>query len=179
MFLIRERFGPTPSLALPVVAVPILALAIGLAAGLLLAPHSGPPIAPSAAMAPPAAIATSAAARYSADVVRVIDGDTFEARVRAWPGIEVVTKVRLRDIDAPELKGRCVQEGERAQAARDALAAMLAEGSVSIGRVSLDKYGGRVLADASTARTGDVASALLARGHARPYAGRQRQSWCG
>jgi hypothetical protein len=48
---------------------------------------------------------------------------------------------------------------------------------VSIARVSLDKYGGRVLADASAA-TGDVASALLAAGHARPYAGRQRQSWC-
>jgi endonuclease YncB( thermonuclease family) len=179
MFLIRERFGSTPSLALPVAAIPVLALAIGLAAGLLLARHSGPPIAPSAAMATSAATVAAAASRYSADVVRVIDGDTFEARVRAWPRIEVVTKVRLRDIDAPELKGRCVQESEQAQAARDALAAMLAEGSVSIGRVSLDKYGGRVLANASTAHTGDVASVLLVRGHARPYAGRQRQSWCG
>ena len=36
-----------------------------------------------------------------------------------------------------------------------------------------------MLADASTGGTGDVAAALLARGHARPYAGRRRQSWCG
>ena len=132
-----------------------------------------------AATAPAAKIAASAVPRYSVDVVRVIDGDTFEARVRAWPGIEIVTKVRLRDVDAPELKARCAEESALAQAASDALAAMLAEGSVSIARVSLDKYGGRVLADASTGGTGDVAAALLARGHARPYAGRQRQSWCG
>ena len=84
----------------------------------------------------------------------------------------------MRDVDAPELKGRCPQESVLAQTARDALAALLAEGSVSIGRVSLDKYGGRVLADVSTGHTGNVASTLLARGHARPYAGRQRQSWC-
>jgi endonuclease YncB( thermonuclease family) len=169
------RFGPWSGLALPAAT-----FAVGLAAGALLL-RSGPPITANAATATPAAIvapAATAVPRYSIDVVRVIDGDTFEARVRAWPGIEIATKVRLRDIDAPELKGRCAQEVALAQAARDALVAMLAEGSVSIGRVSLDKYGGRVLADASTAGTGDVASALLERGHARPYAGRQRESWC-
>ena len=32
---------------------------------------------------------------YPADVLRVIDGDTFEARVRVWPGLDVDTKVRL------------------------------------------------------------------------------------
>ena len=35
---------------------------------------------------------------------------------------------------------------------RDALAALLAEGAVGISRVTLDKYGGRVVADASTAQ---------------------------
>src|ERR1700680_2374477 len=44
---------------------------------------------------------------YSAEVVHVIDGDTFEARVAVWPGIEIKTKVRLRGIDAPELHARC------------------------------------------------------------------------
>jgi endonuclease YncB( thermonuclease family) len=166
------NFRPLPGLAIPA------AFAIGLTAGALLAARSEPPMTANVAMAAPAVMIASGAPRYPVDVVRVLDGDTFEARVQAWPGIEIATKVRLRDIDAPEMKGRCAQEAARAQAARDALAAMLAEGAVSIGRVGLDKYGGRVLADAATARTGDVASALLARGHARPYAGRQRQSWC-
>ena len=35
-------------------------------------------------------------AGYPANVLYVIDGDTFEARVRIWPGTEVTTKVRLR-----------------------------------------------------------------------------------
>src|SRR5215216_3144877 len=60
---------------------------------------------------------------YSAEVLRVIDGDTFEARVRIWPGLDVTTKVRLRNIDAPELKARCTEEQMRAEAARDRLIA--------------------------------------------------------
>jgi endonuclease YncB( thermonuclease family) len=177
MFLYGGRFGFAPG-----VVIPAAAFAVGLAAGVLL--RGGPAPTPAkAATATPAAFAGSAMSRYMprypVERVRVIDGDTFEARVGAWPGIEIVTKVRLREIDAPELRGRCAQESALARSARDALAAMLAEGPVSIGRVSLDKYGGRVLADTSTPAIGDVASALLAAGHARPYAGRQRQSWCG
>lgn len=174
MFLDGGRFGFAPGLVIPAAT-----FAVGLVAGALLL-RGGPAPAPARAATPtPAAFAGSAMPRYPVERVRTIDGDTFEARVRAWPGIEIVTKVRLRDIDAPELRGRCARESALARSARDALAAMLAGGSVSIGRVSLDKYGGRVLADASTEATGDVASALLAGGHARPYAGRQRQSWCG
>src|SRR5450759_3535141 len=43
---------------------------------------------------------------HPAEVVRVLDGDTFEARVRIWPGMDVTTRVRLRGIDAPELHAR-------------------------------------------------------------------------
>lgn len=115
---------------------------------------------------------------YPADVVRVIDGDTFEARVRVWPGIEITTKVRLRGIDAPELRARCAAEKVRAQAARDALTALLERGPVAISGVSLDKYGGRVIADASTGGTASVAEALLRGGHARRYGGGRRVGWC-
>ena len=64
-------------------------------------------------------------------------------------------------------------------AAREALARILAEGGVGVTRVGQDKYGGRVDADVSTARTPDVAEALLARGLVRRYAGGRRASWCG
>jgi endonuclease YncB( thermonuclease family) len=50
---------------------------------------------------------------YSAEVVHVIDGDTFEARVAVWPGIEIKTRVRLRGIDAPKLHARCDHEWVR------------------------------------------------------------------
>ena len=117
--------------------------------------------------------------RHPAQVLRVIDGDTFEARVRVWPGLDITTKVRLRGIDAPELKARCEEERVGAESAREALRRMLAEGDVAIARVGLDKYGGRVVAEASTARTADVSRALLQAGVARPYAGGRRDSWCG
>ena len=114
-----------------------------------------------------------------AQVLRVIDGDTFEARVRIWPGMDVTTLVRLRGVDAPELRGRCVGERAQALAARDALMTLLREGAVAVARVTQDKYGGRVDADVSTARTVDVGQALIAAGVARRYDGGKRGSWCG
>lgn len=116
---------------------------------------------------------------HPAEVLRVHDGDTFEARVRIWPGMEVTTKVRLRGIDAPEMRGKCETERSKALAARDALARILAEGQVGVSRIGQDKYGGRVDADVSTARTPDIAQALLARGLVRRYDGGRRESWCG
>ncbi|MBV9955345.1 MAG: thermonuclease family protein [Pseudolabrys sp.] len=115
---------------------------------------------------------------YPAEVLRVLDGDTFEARVRIWPGHDVTTRVRLRGIDAPEMKARCEDERARAVAARTALMQMLEQGNVAISAVGLDKYGGRVDAEVSTARTADVGRALRDAGHARDYAGGRRQSWC-
>jgi endonuclease YncB( thermonuclease family) len=112
-------------------------------------------------------------------VLRVSDGDTFEARVRVWPGIEINTKVRLRGIDTPELNARCGEEYAKAQTARDRLAAILREGDVGVFDVGLDKYGGRVVANVSTRGTPDVSKALLAAGVARAYGGGRRESWCG
>jgi endonuclease YncB( thermonuclease family) len=114
---------------------------------------------------------------HRAEVLRVIDGDTFEARVHLWPGLSITTRVRLRGIDTPEMRGRCMDERVRAEQARDALRGILDQGEVAIARVTLDKYGGRVLADASTFATADVAAAMLEIGHARRYEAR-RASWC-
>jgi len=118
------------------------------------------------------------AASLPADVLRVIDGDTFEARVHVWPGLDITTKVRLRGIDAAELRARCPAERAKAEAARDALGTMLAEGSVGVFGVSLDKYGGRVVADARTRSIANVSAELLGRGLARSYAGGHRDGWC-
>lgn len=115
---------------------------------------------------------------YSAEVLRVLDGDTFEARVHLWPGLDITTRVRLRGIDAPEMRARCSQERSKAEAARDALATMLAQGRVGITDVTLDKYGGRVIAGVSTQRTANVSDALLTGGFARRYAGGRRETWC-
>lgn len=128
----------------------------------------------SSATVPPA----NPQAGYSAEVLRVVDGDTFEARVAIWPGLEVTTKVRLRGIDAPEMRSPCHGGRERAEAARSALAALLGEGRVGLRSVGPDKYGGRVVAAAFTTSTPDLGKALIEAGHARRYDGGRRERWC-
>lgn len=114
----------------------------------------------------------------SADVIRTIDGDTFEARVHLAPGHDVMTRIRLRGIDAPELKAACAEELRLAEAATEALRDLLRQGDVAIYNIGPDKYQGRVLADVATNRTVNVAVALLAAGHVRSYNGGHRNGWC-
>jgi endonuclease YncB( thermonuclease family) len=163
-----------------------LPFAFGLAAGAILRPSSHAPAPAATALADtrseePAPIAHRLDPNivYPAEVLRIIDSDTFEARVRVWPGLDVDTKIRLRDIDAAELHVRCADELARAQAARIALQAMLADGRVTISRVGIDKYDGRVDATIATRTTPDVSAALLNGGFARAYDGGKRGSWCG
>jgi endonuclease YncB( thermonuclease family) len=117
--------------------------------------------------------------RHPVDVIRTIDGDTFEARVHLSPGLDVTTRVRLRGIDAPELHAQCEKEFRMAEAASRALQRLLAEGEVTIYNIGPDKYQGRVDADVVTKWTPNVSSALLAGGYARAYDGGHRSGWCG
>jgi endonuclease YncB( thermonuclease family) len=43
----------------------------------------------------------------TATVERVVDGDTLAVRAKIWIGHEIDVLVRLRGIDAPELRGDC------------------------------------------------------------------------
>ena len=122
--------------------------------------------------------AGSADTRHAVDVIRTIDGDTFEARVHMEPGLDLNTRVRLRGIDAPELKAACAQELQLAEAATGALRALLGEGGVTIFNIGPDKYAGRVVADVATRRTGNVSTAMLTAGYVRSYGGGHRNGWC-
>jgi endonuclease YncB( thermonuclease family) len=164
---------------------PIAVVAVLLVLGLTLAAGSGPhfgrrarPVADftgSTSLARESRSATS----YSAEVLRVLDGDTFEARVETGLGRATTTRVRLRGIDAAEMRARCSREFTKALAARDALTKILAEGSVRISDVGPDKYPGRVDAYVSTRGTADVSAALLKARLVRSYDGGRRRSWCG
>ncbi|MEH2559591.1 endonuclease YncB(thermonuclease family) [Bradyrhizobium algeriense] len=117
-------------------------------------------------------------ARHAVDVIRTIDGDTFEARVHLEPGLDLNTRVRLRGIDAPELKASCPQELQLAEAATGALRSLLGQGDVAIFNIGPDKYTGRVVADVATRRTASLSTAMIASGHARSYNGGHRNGWC-
>ena len=116
--------------------------------------------------------------RHPVDVLRTIDGDTFFARVHLPSGLALTTRVRLRGIDAPELKAQCPEELQMAEAATDALRALLGEGDVTISNIGPDKYSERVDADVATRKTSNVSNAMLASGHARAYNGGHRSGWC-
>lgn len=123
------------------------------------------------------AFAEELAGPYPADVVRVIDGDTFEARVRIWLGQDLTVLVRIRDIDAPELHGGCPGEPKAAAAARDHLAALLGSGPVSLVNIRHDKFARRIDAAVRLSSGTDVGAAMLGAGHARA-SHRGRLSWC-
>lgn len=178
MFLSLKSFAaPQRGSALLLVA---MGFAAGLATASLLAPGSrGHSAMVTAPPAPARVVPVVSNAGHPAEVLRVIDGDTFEARVHVWPGMDITTRVRLRGIDAPEMHARCDDERVRALAAREALIRILDEGAVGITQVGQDKYGGRVDANVSTARTRDVSAVLLDGGFARRYSGGRRESWCG
>ena len=112
-----------------------------------------------------------------AEVLRTIDGDTFEARVHLADQY-VMTRVRLRGIDAPELKAACPEESRLAEAATSALRDLLKQGEVAIYNIGPDKYAGRIVADVATKRTANVSAALISTGHVRSYNGGHRNGWC-
>lgn len=103
--------------------------------------------------------------------------------MRIWFGQDITVAVRLRDVDAPEMKGQCPGESRLGAEARETLEEILQTGKVTLSNLSLDKYAGRVVANvgisAQNAAVEDVGSLLLAGGYARPYRGGRRQGWCG
>ena len=102
--------------------------------------------------------------------VRVIDGDTFV--YRNMP-------IRIADIDAPEVHGRCASESALAARATARMRALLAAGLFELhaagdGRDE-DRYGRKLRIVTRNGRSlGDM---LVAEGLARTWTGR-REPWC-
>ena len=126
----------------------------------------------------PAAARETIAGPVEAEVVRVIDGDTFVATAHVWPGEVITVAVRVRGIDAPELHSHCAAERQAALEARDALQGMLTGGPVTISNIGGGKYYGRVLADVTDRDGHAIAPVMLERKLARAYGGGHRGAWC-
>lgn len=101
--------------------------------------------------------------------LRIWDGDTF--RVGSHRG----ESVRILNIDAPEIEGRCRYETNLAQDSKRRLAVLLDGQRVQIHRQNKDRYG-RTLAVISV-NGQDVGDQLVSEGQARTWSGR-REPWC-
>ncbi|MGE0251250.1 MAG: thermonuclease family protein [Dongiaceae bacterium] len=112
-----------------------------------------------------------------AKVIGVIDGDTLKVKAKIWLGQEIETIVRISNIDAPEMKGRCAYEIERAELAKTTLAGLVDGQEIQLINIRTDKYGGRIGADV-TAASGNIAKIMQDKGLVRHYQGKARQPWC-
>ena len=104
-------------------------------------------------------------AALAADNIRVADGDTFTA------------KIRISNIDTPDINGKCAYERELAQRAKVFTTEQLAKGSVVIrqDKRGIDRYG-RMLARVEV-RGQDLGEMLVKEGLARLWRGK-REPWC-
>lgn len=109
----------------------------------------------------------------------VIDGDTFGARVLLPDDIQVNVRVRIANIDTPELHGQCDAEIKMANRARDRLVELIPVGvMVDLRDITDDKYLGRIDALVTLPDGRDLSQILLNEKLSRPYDGGRRGSWC-
>jgi endonuclease YncB( thermonuclease family) len=70
------------------------------------------------------------------------------------------------------------RRARKSQGAQQTLAALLTDGKVTLYNIRLEKYAGRVLAQATNTKGDVLTEKMLDSGYARPYQGAKRQSWC-
>ncbi len=115
-----------------------------------------------------------------AHVTRLGDGDTVEVSANIWPRQHVITDIRFGQIDTPEKAGRakCADEAILAEQASAETKRLLEGQDVMLYDVQFEKYGGRVLGTIKTKDGTDASQNLVAKGFARPYSGKTKESWC-
>jgi micrococcal nuclease len=114
-----------------------------------------------------------------AEVIRVIDGDTILVAAKPWPQQTMEVYVRLRGIDAPELKSACSATRDAGRQARAALTSLTSDqGEIQLTHISGDKYFGRVVADISFSDGRNPAQEMLLAGYVSPYDGGRKAKDC-
>jgi micrococcal nuclease len=111
----------------------------------------------------------------TAHLVKVVDGDTLLVEAMPWPDHRVSTYVRLRGVDAAELKSKCPTFRKAALRAKEELTDLMdGQDMVSLTAISGDKYFGRVVADLTLRGGISPAQHLLEAGLVEPYQGRSK-----
>lgn len=111
-------------------------------------------------------------------VVRIYDADTFFVNIDNYPPIagEEVS-IRVKGIDAPEIRGKCESEKEKARDAQSfTVKALRSAKVVELKNIQRGKYF-RILADVYIDGN-SLAEGLMKAGHARIYDGGKRYDWC-
>ena len=101
----------------------------------------------------------------AAEIIRVIDGDTLLVEAVPWPQQRIEVYVRIRGIDAPEMKSKCPAIRQAAEQARSVLDEMAASSPhIRLTNISGDKYFGRIVADVAMQDGRNPAQEMLSAG---------------
>lgn len=111
-------------------------------------------------------------------IVSVYDADTFRVHIYGWPNIVGNNMpIRVKGVDAPEIRGKCALEKEMAVIAKAYTRDLLINAEVvELQNIERGKYF-RLLADVSI-NGEDLTNLLISNGYARPYDGGKREGWC-
>lgn len=102
--------------------------------------------------------------RYRAEVVRVIDGDTYVMRLALGLEVEVVTTVRLAVVDTPEMRG---EQRPRGEAAKSFVEDWFAEHRVLYVQASKKGKYGRWIGTITCGHGKDLGTAIVTAGHVK------------
>ena len=110
---------------------------------------------------------------------RCIDGDTLKVKNNALPDIFGKNlSIRLRGIDAPEMRGKCQQEKELAKKSKDFLHFLVKDDRFTLHNLERDKFF-RVVADVKLSDARNVSDIMLFNNHAVEYdGGKKTHNWC-
>jgi len=112
------------------------------------------------------------------EVTSIYDADTFRVNIAGWPPIigERVP-IRVKGVDAPEIKGKCQAEKEAARKAKQyTVQALRSARFIELRNMKRGKYF-RILADVYV-DSKSLTDGLIKAGLARPYDGGKRLGWC-
>lgn len=101
--------------------------------------------------------------------MKVVDGDTIDARIYLGFQISIIKRIRLSNINTPELRSANLNERQKAIAAKERLNELFqeSEGFFKLISEGFDKYGrciGQVLIDGV-----DASKTLIKEGYGVPY----------
>lgn len=112
------------------------------------------------------------------EVTSIYDGDTFRVNIKDYPRIVGQRMaIRIKGIDTPEIRGKCVKEKELAQKAKQMTVSLLKGAKViELRNIKRGKYF-RLLADVYVDGV-SVGCELIKSGLAIKYNGGTKSEWC-
>lgn len=100
-----------------------------------------------------------------ANVARIVDGDTFDAVVQLTPTITAFRRIRIRGIDAPELRVKDPAQRQRGQYSQALLTQLIGSKECRLILHGRDHYG-RWVCDVSNEDYTDIGGAMITMGGA-------------